>query len=146
MKKLFILALIAIATGTTAFAGPSTTKAVTHFANTFSAAKNVSWNSNGRFQKVTFQLNNETISAFYDEDGDLLGTSKKVSFDKLPKAALETITSQYTFPEYQVLECIEFSSDKTETKYYTSFRTEDSTVVLEIMKNGRVSVFSETEK
>jgi hypothetical protein len=145
MKKLFILALIAIATGTSAFAGVSASNATTHFASTFSDAKNVSWNSNGRFDKVTFELNNEAITAFYNEDGDLVGTSKKVSFDKLPKAALETITSRYTFPEYQILECIEFSSDDADKKYYTSFTTEDATVVLEIMENGRVTVFSETE-
>ncbi len=145
MKKLFILALIAIATGTSAFAGPASA-ATTHFASTFSKAKNVSWNSNGKFDKVTFELNNETVTAFYNEDGDLIGTSKKVSFDKLPKAALELITTQYTFPEYQVMECIEFSSDDSAKKYYTSFATEDETVVLEIMETGRVSVFSETEK
>jgi hypothetical protein len=116
MKKLFILALIAIATGTSAFAGVSASNATTHFATAFSEAKNVSWNSNGKFDKVTFELNNETITAFYNEDGDLVGTSKKVSFDKLPKAALETITTRYTFPEYQVLECIEFSSDEWRKK------------------------------
>ncbi|MEO8173362.1 MAG: hypothetical protein ABI581_09775 [Sediminibacterium sp.] len=130
MKKLFILALIAIATGTSAFAG--TSNATTS-------------NSNGKFEKVTSVLNNETITAFYNEDGELVGTSKKVSFDKLPKAALETITTQYTFPEYQILECIEFTNDRSEKEYFTSFSTEDTIVVLEILENGRVSVFSETE-
>jgi hypothetical protein len=144
MKKLFILALIAIATGTSAFA--SVSNATTHFATAFSDAKNVSWISNGKFDKVTFDLNNETITAFYNEDGDLIGTSKKVSFDKLPKAALETITTRYTFPDYQIVECIEFSSENGEKEYYTSFSTDDSIVVLEIMENGRVSVFSETER
>ncbi|MES2374325.1 MAG: hypothetical protein V4557_17235 [Bacteroidota bacterium] len=145
MKKLFILAVIAIATGTSAFANGSASKAIKHFATTFSAATNVSWNSNGKFEKATFELNNETITAFYNEDGGLVGTSKKVSFDKLPKTALKTIATQYPFPEYQILECIEFSNDQAQKKYYTSFTTEDTTVVLEIFENGRVSVFSETE-
>jgi hypothetical protein len=145
MKKLFILALIAIATGTSAFAAPSTSRATAHFTATFSKAKNVSWVSNGKFEKVSFVLNNENITAFYDADGDLVGTTKKVAFDKLPKAAIETITTTYTFPEYEVRECIEFVNANNERKYYTSFSTEDATVVLEITQNGRVSVFTGAE-
>jgi len=146
MKKLFILALIAIATGTSAFAAPSSTKATAHFAITFSKAKNVSWISGGKFEKVNFVLNDENLTAFYDEYGDLIGTTKKVAFDKLPKAAIETITTEFTFPEYQVRDCIEFVNDKNEKKYYTSFETENATVILEIALNGRVSVFSGTER
>jgi hypothetical protein len=61
-----------------------------------------------KFDKVTFQLNNETVNAFYDKDGDLIGTSKTVNFEKLPKSALETLTTKYTYPEFQLKECIEF--------------------------------------
>jgi hypothetical protein len=148
MKKLFILALIAIATGTSAFAGPSliSTKVSEHFTASFSKAKNVSWNTNSKFDQVTFQLNNETLNAFYDKDGSLIGTSKSVNFEKLPKSALETLTTKYTYPNYQLKECIEFVSATNEKNYYVSFDKKDEKIVLEITKSGVVSLFDRTKK
>ena len=148
MKKLFILAFIAIATGTSAFAAGTSvnTNVNEHFAASFSKAKNVSWKTDARFEKVSFELGSEKVNAFYDTDGDLIGTSKNVAFDKLPKGAIETITTKYTFPEYQVKECIEFSNATNEKNYYVSFDTSNETVVLEISKTGIVSVFDKTKK
>ena len=148
MKKLFILALIAIVTGTSAFAAgtSASTKVNKHFTESFSKAKNVSWKTDSRFEKVSFELGNEKVTAFYDTDGDLIGTSKNVAFDKLPKGAIETITTKYTFPEYQVKECIEFSNATNEKNYYVSFDTSNETVVLEINKASIVSVFDKIKK
>jgi hypothetical protein len=145
MKKLFILALIAIATGTSAFAGPST-KVFHHFATSFSKAKNVSWESSDKFDKVSFILDNEKVDAYYGSEGELIGTSKTLSFEKLPKSALETITTKYTYPNYQLKECIEFTYGNNEKKYYVSLDKTNETVVLEINKAGTVSVFAKTRK
>lgn len=148
MKKLIILAFIAIATGTSAFAGTNaaTTKVNEHFAASFSKARNVSWKSDSRFEKVSFEMGNEKVNAFYDTDGDLIGTSKNISFDKLPKASLETITTKYTFPEYQVKDVMEFTNASNEKNYYVSFQKGKESLVLEITKSGIVSVFAGNKK
>ena len=148
MKKLFITALAAIAIGTSAFAGTTSVsnKVSEHFAASFSKAKNVSWNSSVRFDKVSFVMGTEKVDAFYDTDGDLIGTSKVVAFDKLPKSAIETITTKYTFPEYQVKDCIEFVNATNEKNYYVSFDKTEEKVVLEITKAGVVSIFNRTRK
>jgi hypothetical protein len=148
MKKLFITALAAIAIGTSAFAGPSSisSRVSEHFTAAFSKAQNVSWKSSEKFDKVSFVLNNEKVDAFYDTDGDLIGTSKTFALDKLPKSALETITTKYTYPEYQLKDCIEFINATNEKNYYVSFDKKNETVVLEITKSGIVSVFSKTRK
>ena len=144
MKKLIITAIIAVAIGTSAFATPSgtSTKVNDHFAATFSKAKNVSWKKDGSIDKVSFLMGNEKVNAFYDTDGELLGTSKDLAFDKLPKAAIETITTKYTFPEYQVKECMEFTNASNEKNFYVSFHNAGETLVLEITKAGVVSVFA----
>jgi hypothetical protein len=146
MKKLFITALAALAIGTSAFAGPTSvkTKVKNHFAVSFAKAQDVSWTSTGKFEQVSFILNNEKVTAHYDVYGDLIGTTKNLAFDKLPKAALESITTTFTFPDYQLKECIEFVNADNVKKYYASFETEDTTVVLEISENGRVDVFQGT--
>lgn len=148
MKKLFTLALAAIAIGTSAFAGPASisSKVNEHFTASFSKAKNVSWNSSERFDKVSFMLNNEKVFAFYDTDGELIGTSRTMAFDKLPKSALENITSKYLYPEYQLKDCIEFTTAFNEKNYYVSMDRKNETVVLEITKGGAVSVFARNRK
>ena len=58
MKQLFIMALLAIATGTGAFAGPSTisTKVNDHFAAAFKNARQVAWKTDDNFDKVAFAI------------------------------------------------------------------------------------------
>ncbi|MCW3086954.1 MAG: hypothetical protein JWQ78_340 [Sediminibacterium sp.] len=145
MKQLFILALIAIATGTSAFAGPST-KVNDHFATSFKDVKNVAWKSEEKFDKVSFVQDGKSVEAFYDVDGELIGTSKTMAFDKLPKAALEIITTRYTYPEYKLQDCIEFIDYNNKKSYFISFSKTNENVVLEISKSGLVSVFSRTKK
>lgn len=148
MKKLFITALAAITIGTSAFASPASIskKVTSHFMTSFSNASEISWTRTEKFNKASFLIDDQKIEAFYDNDGDLIGSSKSVQFDKLPKSAIETITSKYTFPEYQVLECIEFVNADNEKNYYVSMDKDDATVVLEITKKGMVSLYNKIWK
>ncbi|MES2005912.1 MAG: hypothetical protein V4450_15445 [Bacteroidota bacterium] len=148
MKKVFITVLAAIAIGTSAFAGPvsKSIKVNDHFTASFKKASNVSWSATDKFEEVSFEMNNEKINAFYDNEGELIGTMKKFAFDKLPKSAIETITTKYTFPNYQLQDCVEFVNDAKQTNYYVSFDSKDKTVVLEISKTGVVSVFAKNKK
>ena len=148
MKQLFMTALIAIAIGTSAYAGPTTisTKVNDHFTAAFTNAKNVTWKSDQNFDKVSFVLDGVKVQAFYDVEGELIGTSKTFAFDKLPKSALEIITTKYTYPNYQLRDCIEFVNATNERNYYVSFSKQNETVVLEITRGGMVSVFAKSKK
>jgi hypothetical protein len=148
MKKFFLLALVAIATGTSAFAEPATisTKALKHVAASYKNAKDISWSTNEAFSKISFMLGEEKVETFYTTEGDLIGTTRSMAFDKLPKAAIETITTKYTYPQYQLKECIEFTSAYNENNYYISLTAANDNLVLEISKNGAVRVFSKTRK
>lgn len=148
MKKIFALALIALATTTTAFADPNSvsTKVLSHVATSFKQATNISWVANDRFDKISFTLNNEKVDAFYNTYGELIGTSKTMAFDKLPKAAIETITTKYTFPKFQLKDCIQFTGADNEANYYVSMDADYETLVLEISKNGSVKIFNRARK
>ena len=76
----------------------------------------------------------------------MIGTSKVMAFDKLPKNAIETITTKYTFPAFTVKDCIEFTNANNEKNYYVSLDKNTQTLVLEITKGGMVSVFSTLNK
>jgi len=148
MKQLFFMALLVIATGTSAFAGANTisTKVNDHFTAAFKNAKNVDWKTDAKFDKASFVLDGKKVQAFYDVEGELIGTSKTWDFDKLPKSALETLTTKYTYPDYQLKDCIEFVNSNNEKNYYVSFDKKNETVVLEITKGGMVSVFARLKK
>ncbi len=144
MKKIFILALTLTVIGSSVFATPaySSVKANNHFMNAFKKAKNITWEVNEKYEKESFVLNNESIEVFYELEGDLIGKSKKMAFDKLPKNAIETITTKFQFPDYQLKDCIAFENANEETNYYISFQTKNKTMVVEISTKGNVRLFS----
>lgn len=148
MKKIITIALMTSLVITSAFAGPTnvSNKVNTHFTKTFHKATNINWKVGKEYDKATFELNNETITVFYNKDGDLIGSSKTQAFDKLPKAAIETITRKYTFPEYQLTDCIEFVNANNEKKYYVSFETQNENIIIDISIYGTVTTFLETSK
>lgn len=144
MKKIILTALVAITLGITAFAGPNSvnSKVANHFTSHYAKAQNVSWKVDNQFAKASFLIENEKVEVFYDTDGEMIGTSKNISFDKLPKAAIEKLTTEYTFPEFQIKECIEFVNADKEKNYYVSFASPSGTIALEITKYGYVRLFS----
>lgn len=142
MKKIFFLALIAIATGTTAFAGPKSGKVSDHFSNAFKNAQNVTWTSAEKYDQASFTQGAEKISVFYDTDGELIGSIKNMAFDKLPQAAIETITTKYTFPAYRLTDCIEFTDRNNYSSYFVSFENKNETIVYEITKTGKLRYYA----
>lgn len=119
MKKILIAAAILVSTSS--FATTTTT--------TTTSSKD-----KGNFKK------------YYTQEGDLIGSTRYQDFDKLPKNAIKTITSKYTFPEYNLQECIVFTNGYNESTYYVSMTTETDYLVLAITEYGEVSIFSNTRK
>jgi Flp pilus assembly pilin Flp len=148
MKNFITLTLMAVLIATAAVAAPTSVsnKVNTHFAKTFNEATNIAWEIGQEYDKANFELNNEQITVFYSKDGDLIGRSKIQAFDKLPKSAIETLTTKYTYPDYQIKECIEFINADNEKNYYASFETKNETIALEITKYGSVNILVKTRK
>lgn len=144
MKKLFIAALMVIALSANAFADNTNinTKVLNHFQTQFEGAANVHWKTGESFVKASFTLNDHKMEAFYDVDGELIGTSYTVSKDKLPVRATKTISEKYA--AYQVQETIEFDNVRDGLSYYVSLVSEQAKIVLQVSAQGEVSVFKKT--
>lgn len=78
--------------------------------------------------------------------GEKIGVSKNYDFAKLPKDAIYTITTKYTFPKYSVNECIEFVDIYGENKYFIIMSSLKENLILEINNDGDVSVASRNKK
>lgn len=135
---------MAVSFATSAFASPNekiSSQATTHFESNFSAATDVSWTVTDNFEKASFTLTDAKMDAYYDANGDLVGTSKMMAFDKLPKSAITQLTTEYTFPDYQLTDCIEFTDADNHKNYFVSFANGNENVILSISAGGLVSPY-----
>lgn len=142
MKKYFILALIALTFITSSFASTSfsaSNKAAAHLEVNYANAKDVSWTYTEKYEKASLTIGKEKVDVYYDIYGELIGSTKTMAFDKLPKYALETLTTEYTFPDYQLKDCIEFTDADNNTNYYVSFDKDGERLMLSISGYGVVS-------
>ncbi len=142
MKKFLIAGLIVVSFATTAFASNNesvSSKAIAHLEANYSAAKDVSWTVSDNFEKASITVDNEKIDVYYNGYGDLIGSTKTMAFDKLPKSALDLLTTEYTFPDYQLTDCIEFTDADNNKSFYVSFDLNNERIVLSISNNGSVA-------
>ncbi len=146
MRKLFLAALLTVTVAASAFAKDINSKnvrAVKHFNSEFRDAENVSWTMRSTFAKATFYLNGEKREAFYDLNGEMIGTSSNISLDKLPVAAKRVFAKKYD--GYTVKEAIHFEGID-EAAYYISAENEKESVILKVTDSNTVSVYKKERK
>ena len=141
MKKIVIFSAFLVTLATNSFAATNVSnKALAHLEAHYAGAKDVSWTLSDNFEKASFILGNEKMEVYYDEFGNLMGSTKTMAFDKLPKAALEILTLEYTFPEYQLTDCIEYTDADGNTNFFLSFDYNEERIVVSVSPNGYVSL------
>lgn len=162
MKKTGLIMLIAALTCTTSFAG-GTHKAVKQkiafmamqdFQSDFPHVKNVQWSRDQQYSKATFMKNGILMHAFYNWDGELVGTAHDFAYSNLPAAARKTIAKQYT--DYTVERTIVYNDDEdglndlyplvpyeNDVNYFVSLKKNDQSeaVILQVTPDGEVSFF-----
>jgi hypothetical protein len=148
MKRLTtILTAIVLLFSATAFAGKgdSVTEQVKGaFEKDFIKAKNVTWQKTGDFYFASFVMNDMTVNAAYNDDGQLVGTSRRVALTQVPMSvslALSQKYSEYTIPD----QVTELSYDG-ETIYQVFVSNEKKTLQLKIRANGDISVEKKIKK
>ncbi|WP_153795892.1 hypothetical protein [Foetidibacter luteolus] len=146
MKKLFIAAAMLVAVSTAAVAAGTSTnsKAFKSFSTEFKDAKNVTWKTGEGYIKASFVWNDFNMETFYNEEGELIGTSRAVTLNALPVKALKTINTKYA--GYTATEAIEFDSVQDGVSYYVSEVKDNERVVLKIYSSGEVTVYKKEVK
>lgn len=145
MKKLFFAALFAIAVASSAFAGPGNVnvRVLNNFNAAFKNATGTTWSAAGNYAKATFIHNNIRTEAFYNTEGELIGTSKGISMDEIPVKAKRTFAKK--FDGYTVKEAILFEG-ADETAYFISADNDTGSVIVKVGENDQVSIFKNTKK
>jgi hypothetical protein len=141
MKKLFFAALITVTVATSAFSkdvNKAGARAQHNFSYDFKGAEKVNWTVKSDFAKADFTLAGQKMEAFYNLNGEMIGTSKNITLDQLPVAAKRILAKKYT--GYTVTEAIRFDGID-EAAYYISAENNKEKVILKVNDDSQVSVF-----
>lgn len=145
MKKLLFAALLAVSLVTSAFAGGTNVNVsvLNNFKSEFSKAANVSWVSKEDYAKATFTLDDVKMEAFYNVQGELIGTAKGISLDNLPVSAKRRFAKKY--PGYTVKEVIYFEKSD-DGAYFFSAENETESIIFKVGQNDQLTTFQQTKK
>jgi hypothetical protein len=148
MKKVVtILTAAAMLFSSFAFATDSdkvNARVKTSFLNDFSAASAVSWEKISDFYFATFTINKIEVNAAYNEDGELVGTSRPLESSQLPisiSLALAKKYEGYTFSK----KALELTYDD-ETHYYLTITNDHQALKLKCSLNGNIVVERKIKK
>jgi hypothetical protein len=128
MKKIIVTLAIAIST-LGAFAGEVkvSSRVLDAFQSEFKTATEVNWTEGSNFYKATFVFNGQHVSAFYNTDGELMGTTRYISSLDLPINLQASLKRGYS--NYWIADLFEVSNSEG-TSYYITMENADSKIVL----------------
>ncbi|MFT3931986.1 MAG: hypothetical protein QM726_00100 [Chitinophagaceae bacterium] len=115
------------------------------FNNQFTQAKNVEWvsmNNEGLYQ-AKFTFNNEVLQAFFNEEGDFLGTTRQLTKAQLPVLVINELDKQYA--DAHLVSIFEFSK-KDGLEYYITITNSKGAKVLKANGSGEISVYKKNFK
>src|SRR6186713_315393 len=140
--KVSIIAFLVLFTSAAALAGDKTApdfRGNDNFKKSFPQATAVSFEVKEKFTVVNFTWNNLQLQAFYDRQGNAIGTSRTIDAKSLPLSYQTNISAQY--PGYVVTEAIEFNHAVDGLNYYVTVAGKERSYVLQISTEGTISVF-----
>jgi len=150
MKKIFFSLTLTAAILSSAFTYAGTnsepgTKVKQAFINEFTQVKDVEWtsmNTEGVYQ-AKFTFNNETLQAFFTEEGEFLGTTRQITKSQLPILVASGLEKQYA--DARVISIFEYSK-KDGLDYYITLTTAKGAVIVKASANGEFSVYKKNLK
>src|SRR5258705_11366058 len=100
MKKLIVSFSLVLATGLAPVFANGTgndPRIEKVFSKQFAGAEDVKWTKiDDDFQKVSFVLGGTRAEAYFNSDGELLGTVRNLFFSQLPLVVMQGVNKRYT--------------------------------------------------
>jgi len=97
------------------------------FARDFQSAELMSTESRDTYSKVVFKLNQQVMTAFYSNNGELLAVTRNIVSSQLPVSLLMNFKKHYG--EYWITDLFEMSQDQ-QSSYYLTLENSDSRMTL----------------
>ena len=144
MKSLLLA--IAITSASFSFASePANKKIIAAFKADFSTVSSVNWKpttEKGVYEGV-FTLNESEVHVFYNEDGEMIGSSRFIGFAQLPLLVQQAVTTKYQgYAKSTVIERVQDGS----TTYFVNLQNEKSSLMVASSTDGQLSIFKKTRR
>ena len=148
MKKIKIVftAIVMLLT-TAAFASDDNNvseKVKAAFKTDFAMASQVTWEKNSDFYFASFWLNQVKVDAAYNEEGELVGTSRKITTEQLPLSLSLELSKKYA--AYKISTTAYELNYEGQTSYYLSADNSKQVLNLKCSANGYIETESRTKK
>jgi hypothetical protein len=134
MKKIIISALMLIIITGTAFSRDKdviSNEVLSSFNKTFNNAKEVKWEAQKDFVKVTFVIDGQTMFAYYNANGEQMALTRNIPTSQLPINLGSSLRERFT--ESWLTSLFEFSGEGT-TVYYATIQ--DATHITVLKSDG----------
>lgn len=145
MKSIFfaLCLMLSLLSQTSLAAEPNVTALVTRaFESSFKDADNVQWSQVGELVKVNFTLEDRSMFAFYNAQGDLVVNGNYMTVKQLPKATQKRLAEEAK--GYKITEVFEIS-DGLDSKFYATLDNGKEQKVM-VSAGGKWSTFKKTAK
>lgn len=142
VKTSVLAAFMLIAFTMSAFAKPNDVSKylMRQFQKQFQHATNVTWKTTASFTSATCMLDGDKTSVFYNNDNDLIGISRTISVQDLPKAAQKLLSRKYN--GQTIASVIDFTEANGNESYYVQLdNSNGKTIILQCDEAGNVSDF-----
>ncbi|MBC7889959.1 MAG: hypothetical protein H7Z13_18945 [Ferruginibacter sp.] len=114
------------------------------FLTDFSAASDVSWEKTSDFYFATFIMNKVEVNAAYNEEGQLVGTSRTMESSQLPISISLAVAKKYA--GYEVSKKALELTYEGETRYYLTVANDNQVLKLKSSANGNLEVERKIKK
>jgi hypothetical protein len=114
----------------------------------------IAWEQIGAFSKASFMQHGQAISAYYDRNSELIGTTATKRFHDLPVKARQTIRDKYA--DYTVKNVIYFDENEAnggsfllynqpedQDNYFVELSKPGKNIVLQVGLTGNVTYFAD---
>ena len=99
MKKAFVTLFALLTIGVAvSLADPGTNvdpKILSAFQKEFSFAKNAKWHLEGKLTRVSFSLNDQGITAWYNSEAELITTARNILYYQLPISITRSLDKEH---------------------------------------------------
>ena len=141
MKRLFVtlsISFLLISLSSFARDGRVSARVEESFNASFKGATEVSWTVVKDYYKVSFNLNGQYVSAYYNEESSLVAVSRNITSLQLPVTLQSQIKSNYE--KYWISDLFEVVNEQG-TTYYITIENGESKIILKSVSNFEWDTF-----
>ena|SRR6476660_359177 len=145
MKRLILMLTIVLSCTLGAHASDIkvTPTVLESFNTSFRNATDVTWTVTENYFKAQFNINEQYVAAYYDQDGHMIALTRNIRTSQLPIALQVTVKNNYE--DCWISDLFELTNDQG-TSYFITLENADARIILKSGFDSTWTVYKKTSK